>query len=115
MMRGIQRSPQYSGSQSSMAAPFRQSPFEGSLTSSNSSSSGPSTPLTSPSSEILENNSFNLSVPNDKFIAIVGGLGYIGSHTSLELLKVGYNIVIIDNLSNSYSSVFHRIEALARN
>jgi UDP-glucose 4-epimerase len=48
------------------------------------------------------------------FIVIVGGLGYIGSHTSLELLKAGYNITIIDNLSNSYESAFDRIEALAR-
>lgn len=50
---------------------------------------------------------------DDRFIAIIGGLGYIGSHTSYELLKAGYNIVIIDNLSNSYRSVLDRIQKLA--
>lgn len=47
------------------------------------------------------------------FIMVVGGLGYIGSHTVLELLKENYNVLIIDDLSNSYESVLHRIEALA--
>jgi UDP-glucose 4-epimerase len=52
-------------------------------------------------------------LPSDRqFIAVVGGLGYIGSHTSLELLKAGYNTVIIDNLSNSYQGVFGRLETL---
>ena len=57
---------------------------------------------------------FNLSPRDNHFIAIIGGLGYIGSHTSLELLKAGYNIVIIDNLSNSFQSVFDRLKTLAR-
>lgn len=48
------------------------------------------------------------------YIAIVGGLGYIGSHTCLELLKAGYNIIIIDNLSNSYRSVYDRLGTLAK-
>lgn len=48
------------------------------------------------------------------YIAIVGGLGYIGSHTCLELLKAGYNIVIIDNLSNSYRTVYDRLHVLAK-
>ncbi|KAF2853419.1 UDP-glucose 4-epimerase [Plenodomus tracheiphilus IPT5] len=47
------------------------------------------------------------------FIMVVGGLGYIGSHTVLELLKEGYNVLIIDNLSNSYENVLGRIRALA--
>jgi UDP-glucose 4-epimerase len=52
-------------------------------------------------------------LPSDRqFIAVVGGLGYIGSHTCLELLKAGYNIVIIDNLSNSFRSVYDRLDAL---
>ncbi|HDS8267542.1 TPA: GDP-mannose 4,6-dehydratase, partial [Escherichia coli] len=34
-------------------------------------------------------------------ILVTGGAGYIGSHTSLCLLNKGYNVVIIDNLSNS--------------
>jgi UDP-glucose 4-epimerase len=44
---------------------------------------------------------------------VVGGLGYIGSHTVLELLKENYNVLIIDDLSNSYDSVLHRIKTLA--
>ncbi|KAH9210802.1 putative UDP-glucose 4-epimerase [Leptodontidium sp. 2 PMI_412] len=56
---------------------------------------------------------FDLPPLDGHFILVVGGLGYIGSHTSLELLKAGYNIVIVDNLSNSYRSVFERLETLA--
>lgn len=50
---------------------------------------------------------------NSPFIMVIGGLGYIGSHTVLELLKENYNVLIIDDLSNSYESVLHRISALA--
>ena len=34
-------------------------------------------------------------------ILLTGGLGYIGSHTAVELIEAGYEVVIIDNLSNS--------------
>ncbi|KPM42670.1 hypothetical protein AK830_g3863 [Neonectria ditissima] len=47
------------------------------------------------------------------FILVTGGLGYIGSHTSLELLKAGYNVIIVDDLSNSFHSVFTRVRKLA--
>jgi|TARA_R110002003_G_scaffold279_27_gene18228 UDP-glucose 4-epimerase len=47
------------------------------------------------------------------FIMVVGGLGYIGSHTTLELLKEGYNVLVIDDLSNSYENVLERIRTLA--
>ncbi|KAF2205294.1 UDP-glucose 4-epimerase [Delitschia confertaspora ATCC 74209] len=50
---------------------------------------------------------------NSRFIMVVGGLGYIGSHTVLELLKANYNVLVIDDLSNSYESVLHRITTLA--
>ena len=36
-----------------------------------------------------------------KNIIVTGGTGYIGSHTVVELIKKGYNPIIIDNLSNS--------------
>jgi UDP-glucose 4-epimerase len=52
---------------------------------------------------------------NSPFIMVVGGLGYIGSHTVLELLKENYNVLIIDDLSNSYETVLQRIKALAAN
>ncbi|KAI9900080.1 hypothetical protein N3K66_004342 [Trichothecium roseum] len=50
---------------------------------------------------------------HDRFILVIGGLGFIGSHTSLELLKAGYNVIIVDDLSNSFHSVFTRIQTLA--
>ena len=34
-------------------------------------------------------------------ILITGGLGYIGSHTAVELIEEGYEVVLVDNLSNS--------------
>jgi UDP-glucose 4-epimerase len=46
------------------------------------------------------------------FVLVVGGLGYIGSHTSWELLKAGFNVIIVDNLSNSFRSVRDRLEHL---
>ncbi|OAQ58357.1 UDP-glucose 4-epimerase [Pochonia chlamydosporia 170] len=54
-----------------------------------------------------------LSTSSSSIILVIGGLGYIGSHTSLELLKAGYNVVIVDSLSNSFETAFARIKALA--
>ena len=34
-------------------------------------------------------------------VLISGGAGYIGSHTAVELIQAGYDVVIVDNLSNS--------------
>jgi UDP-glucose 4-epimerase len=34
-------------------------------------------------------------------ILVTGGTGYIGSHTAVELINEGYNVIIVDNLSNS--------------
>ncbi len=45
-------------------------------------------------------------------ILITGGCGYIGSHMSTRLLELGYEIVIIDNLSNSYSRVLTKIKEI---
>ncbi|MEN2283927.1 UDP-glucose 4-epimerase GalE [Algoriphagus sp. SE2] len=44
-----------------------------------------------------------------KKILITGGAGYIGSHTAVELLKAGYEPVILDDFSNSQSSVIDRL------
>ena len=35
-------------------------------------------------------------------ILLAGGAGYIGSHTAVELINRGYDVIIADNLSNSY-------------
>ena len=45
-------------------------------------------------------------------ILITGGAGYIGSHTSVELLNAGYDVVIMDNLYNSSEEVLKRIEKI---
>ncbi len=45
-------------------------------------------------------------------ILITGGAGYIGSHTALELLKAGYEVVVYDNLSNSSKESIKRVEEL---
>ena len=34
-------------------------------------------------------------------ILVTGGTGFIGSHTTVELIEAGYKVVIVDNLSNS--------------
>ena len=45
-------------------------------------------------------------------ILVTGGTGFIGSHTTVELQQVGYDVVIVDNLSNSSASVVDGIEKI---
>nr|WP_212636762.1 UDP-glucose 4-epimerase GalE [Halomonas sp. BC2] len=45
-------------------------------------------------------------------ILVTGGTGYIGSHIAVELLKEGYSVVLLDDLSNSVASVVPRIEKI---
>ncbi len=47
-----------------------------------------------------------------KRILVTGGTGYIGSHTTVELQQAGYDVVVIDNLSNSNIGVLDGIEAI---
>lgn len=54
-----------------------------------------------------------LDISDAPYILVVGGLGYIGSHTTLELLKEGNNVVVVDDLSNAFRDVLDRIEYLA--
>ena len=42
-------------------------------------------------------------------VLVTGGAGYIGSHTCVELMKVGHQVVILDNLCNSHVAVIERI------
>ena len=34
-------------------------------------------------------------------VLVTGGAGYIGTHTAVELIAAGYDVVVVDNLSNS--------------
>lgn len=45
-------------------------------------------------------------------VLLTGGAGYIGSHTAVELLNNGHEVVILDNLSNSSVRAIHRVERL---
>lgn len=47
-----------------------------------------------------------------KRILVTGGTGYIGSHTVVELLNSGYEVIIVDNLSNSRADVVDNIEQI---
>ncbi len=45
-------------------------------------------------------------------VLVTGGLGYIGSHTCVELINNGYDVVVVDNLSNSKIEVKDKIEKI---
>lgn len=45
-------------------------------------------------------------------ILVTGGAGYIGSHTCVELLEAGYDVVVVDNLCNSSRESLRRVEEL---
>ena len=45
-------------------------------------------------------------------ILVTGGTGYIGSHTCVELLNAGYDVVVVDNYYNSKPEVLHRIQRI---
>lgn len=46
-------------------------------------------------------------------ILLTGGLGFVGSHTGVELIKEGYDVIIVDNLSNSDIETLDNIEKIA--
>lgn len=47
-------------------------------------------------------------------ILVTGGAGYIGSHTVVELLNSGFEVVVVDNFSNSHPEVLKRIEKITQ-
>jgi UDP-glucose 4-epimerase len=49
---------------------------------------------------------------NKDYVLVTGGLGFIGSHTVVTLIENGYNVIIIDNLSNSSIEVFDNIKKI---
>ncbi len=55
-------------------------------------------------------NKVNCELPSK--ILVTGGLGYIGSHTCVELIQQGFEIIIVDNLSNSSKNVLDGIKKI---
>lgn len=53
-----------------------------------------------------------MEISNMQTILVTGGLGFIGSHTCVELLLRDYNVIVIDNLSNSKPDVFDKIKQI---
>ena len=49
------------------------------------------------------------TAPADQTILVTGGAGFIGSHTCVELLEQSYNVVVVDDLSNSSEEAIRRI------
>jgi UDP-glucose 4-epimerase len=47
-------------------------------------------------------------------ILLTGGAGYIGSHTYVALVEAGFEVVILDNFSNSHPSVLIRLGQITR-
>ena len=47
-----------------------------------------------------------------KNILVTGGAGFIGSHTCVELLSAGYNVIVVDNLSNSKEAALERVQEI---
>lgn len=45
-------------------------------------------------------------------ILVTGGAGYIGSHTCVELLNAGYDVVVVDNLYNASEKALDRVEKI---
>ena len=45
-------------------------------------------------------------------VLVTGGAGYIGSHTCIELLDAGYELLVLDNLCNSSVEALKRVEKI---
>lgn len=50
--------------------------------------------------------------PSDTSILVTGGAGFIGSHTCVELLSEGYNVIVVDDFSNSCEEALNRIKEI---
>lgn len=45
-------------------------------------------------------------------VLLTGGAGFIGSHTAVELISAGYDVVIVDDFSNSSQEVLNRLKVI---
>ncbi|KAJ1999899.1 hypothetical protein GGI04_004377, partial [Coemansia thaxteri] len=54
-----------------------------------------------------------MSASDSSYVLVTGGTGFIGSHTVLELVTQGYNVVVADNMYNGCEEPLRRIEKLA--
>jgi len=62
---------------------------------------------------MTQTHSANTPVQENKgCILVTGGAGFIGSHTCVELLNAGYNVVVVDNLVNSHRESLRRVERI---
>ena len=76
--------------------------------SSPSPSVSPVSSRSSISGDDLDNDVVDLNSPQDvDYILVIGGLGFIGSHTTLELLKEGYNVVVVADAVSDPRSAAH--------
>ncbi len=50
----------------------------------------------------------------EKYVLIIGGAGFIGSHLAVECLRNGHDIIVLDNLQNSAKQALHRVETIAK-
>jgi len=48
----------------------------------------------------------------NKTVLVTGGAGYIGSHACVELSEAGYDVIVVDNLSNSQMEAVRRVEQI---
>ncbi len=46
-------------------------------------------------------------------ILVTGGAGFIGSHTCIELMKGGFNVIVVDNFCNSSRESLNRVEYIS--
>ncbi|KAF4502911.1 UDP-glucose 4-epimerase [Fusarium agapanthi] len=75
-------------------------------------SSWASTPITDTAQPSVQPSPLSHPYNPDEYVLVVGGLGYIGSHTTWELLKEGSNVAVIDNLSNAFVNVLDTLNDL---
>ncbi|KAK0387066.1 hypothetical protein NLU13_5379 [Sarocladium strictum] len=101
-----------STSESSLTGTSIESPGYTSLDTSFDNLSLASTPNTEHSDTFSHGRILAPGQNTDEYILVVGGLGYIGSHTCWELLKDGYNVVVIDDLSNSFTTVLDTLHSM---